>query len=793
MMKIAINITTLLDQYQNRGIGIYTRTLVAHLTKNQDIEWHLIGFRDEKTNFKILDIKNKPKNLYFHSLGKIKPSGIWNILFESETKKILQAIQPDLYLNLNIERAMPKGKWKNVIMIHDLIPLITNSYSQKNFFFNFVKGIFYKARLRKAKKCDVIITNSNYSKTQIQNRLKIKTEKIFPIYLGLDQSINQEKKENDKKIKNILKSYGINHPYILYYGGLEKNKNLENLLRAFAAAKEKMLEYKLVIASGEFQRTLSGKVVAKTNQAKEIQNTVEKLNIQDEVTFAGFVDRKHLPIVLENSYTFVHLSKAEGFGLSVLEALLAQKPCLISNIPVYEELYKDFALFTNPTNKEEIAAKLLDICLEDTIRTQLLENSQNIQDKFNVEKLSTKTLDLLKKTVTGKFPFYSNEKRKKILFVAPFFYPFKGGAENYSMNIARQVALDENNEVKVLTSTFENVKSGYDDYQKISILRLQTWINSYYLRFYPKLFFALAKENPDIIHVQGFGFIWQDFCLIIKKFFSRKKIVYLCTPHGPFMARNDYPNYLLFLKKVFEKAMRIYLPWLYDSILADNPSQAKWITKYYNIPIGKIKSMPIGISSDHFANYDLFEIKKEIGFEENEIIMSYLGRFHKYKGVWDILEACSKLNSKKYAFKMIMMGADAGELGKMQRFIIQNRLEKKVILIHKPSDTKRNAVLELSEIFVFPSQWEAYGIAMVEAMAHKNAIITTKTEGGLYLIQNKINGILVSYNNPEELELAMIKLIEDKKLRRKMIAANFEKAKTQTWENLWNNYKDVYK
>jgi glycosyltransferase involved in cell wall biosynthesis len=54
-------------------------------------------------------------------------------------------------------------------------------------------------------------------------------------------------------------------------------------------------------------------------------------------------------------------------------------------------------------------------------------------------------------------------------------------------------------------------------------------------------------------------------------------------------------------------------------------------------------------------------------------------------------------------------------------------------------------MLDISEIFVFPSEWEAFGIVLLEAMAYKNSIISTKTEGGSYLIKPGENGYLYDF------------------------------------------------
>jgi len=90
------------------------------------------------------------------------------------------------------------------------------------------------------------------------------------------------------------------------------------------------------------------------------------------------------------------------------------------------------------------------------------------------------------------------------------------------------------------------------------------------------------------------------------------------------------------------------------------------------------------------------------------------------------------------------------------------------------------------------SKWEAFGISIVEAMARGNAIISTKTEGGKFLIQ-KENGFTYDFNNLEELKKSLTVLITNTKLREKMQLANNKKAQGFLWDNIAKQTEELYK
>jgi len=101
-------------------------------------------------------------------------------------------------------------------------------------------------------------------------------------------------------------------------------------------------------------------------------------------------------------------------------------------------------------------------------------------------------------------------------------------------------------------------------------------------------------------------------------------------------------------------------------------------------------------------------------------------------------------------------------------------------------------VLEASDVYVFPSEWEAFGISMLEAMARGNAIITTKTEGGLFLVRPYVNGLHYKFRDISALEKCARFMLENPKKVQKMQQTNRILAKNFLWEDLAKKLEKVY-
>jgi glycosyltransferase involved in cell wall biosynthesis len=82
---------------------------------------------------------------------------------------------------------------------------------------------------------------------------------------------------------------------------------------------------------------------------------------------------------------------------------------------------------------------------------------------------------------------------------------------------------------------------------------------------------------------------------------------------------------------------------------------------------------------------------------------------------------------------------------------------------------------------------------MLEAMAHKNALISTTTEGGKFLVAPNKSGFLYSHGDIKALTDSIQRLMQNPKLREQMKHESFAKAQKLTWENLWGEYIELYK
>jgi glycosyltransferase-like protein len=139
----------------------------------------------------------------------------------------------------------------------------------------------------------------------------------------------------------------IGRPYLLAVGGIEPRKGTLDLVETYARVRAAHADHALVIAGGETLFDYRDYRAGWEKRAAELGVTPVVL---------GPVDDAELPSLVAAASVFAFPSVKEGFGLAPLEALAAGVPLVVSDLPVFREIFGDAASYAaNPT---ELARKL---------------------------------------------------------------------------------------------------------------------------------------------------------------------------------------------------------------------------------------------------------------------------------------------------------------------------------------------------------------------------------------------------------------------------------------------------
>lgn len=225
---------------------------------------------------------------------------------------------------------------------------------------------------------DLILTDSEFSKTEIRRFLPVPNDRIRVVYIGVDRRFLEP--VSDETATEMRKELKLDAPYILYVGRLDPDKNVENVVRAYSLlVKAGRCGHLLVIAG------------AKDHRASNVHQLVRKLGLEDRVRFTGYVKDEHLVALLHEAEALCYPSLNEGFGLPVLEAMAAGTPVVTSNISSLPEVAGDSGVLVNPRSAREIAKGLRSI-LGTAKGRELAESGRERARTFTWERTAAQTL-----------------------------------------------------------------------------------------------------------------------------------------------------------------------------------------------------------------------------------------------------------------------------------------------------------------------------------------------------------------------------------------------------------------
>lgn len=238
---------------------------------------------------------------------------------------------------------------------------------------------------RALKKAKTIITVSNFTKQEILRHYGNKYEnKIKVVHNGYNNELYKEVKD-EEKTKQILAKYGLETPYFLYVGRLEKKKNTPLLLEALAIARENRPDLNLKLAL----------VGSASYGFDEVKYVIEQFNLTRQIYISGWIAEEDMPYIFSATTAFIFPTKYEGFGIPILQAMACQVPVIASDLEVLREVAQDAALFFDVNSPTQLADYLINISDNLDLRKELIDRGKERVKNYSWQKTAQESYKLL--------------------------------------------------------------------------------------------------------------------------------------------------------------------------------------------------------------------------------------------------------------------------------------------------------------------------------------------------------------------------------------------------------------
>ena len=186
--------------------------------------------------------------------------------------------------------------------------------------------------------------------------------------------------------RSFRATHGLSSRFLLGVGNTNPNKNFANLLRAVALVLERTRQIDQVVLCGN-QGWPDGPL---RRQAERLGDRLRLVSLP----------RRDMPRLYAAATALVFPSLYEGFGLPVLEAMACGTPAVVSRAAALPETAGDAALYAEAEDPEAIAAQILALVDDETLRASLIERGLARAAGFNWTRAASDTLDAYREALS---------------------------------------------------------------------------------------------------------------------------------------------------------------------------------------------------------------------------------------------------------------------------------------------------------------------------------------------------------------------------------------------------------
>ena len=219
---------------------------------------------------------------------------------------------------------------------------------------------------------------------------------------------------------------------------------------------------------------------------------------------------------------------------------------------------------------------------------------------------------------------------------------------------------------------------------------------------------------------------------------------------------------------------------------------ASELIELFGLSAGQIAVIPNGVSEEFFPRQDpgaFLRLKQRVGLTGDRFIL-FVGGADPRKNHRLLMEAASLIQPRLAGRTLLFVGTPAHPFGSYEGTAKSFGLMGRVLYPGRVSQQDLQLLYSYTDLFIFPSLYEGFGMPVLEAMACGAPVITSKTTA-----LGEVAGdaaILVDPHNARELADRMIEVLENEPLRASLKAKGFARVKQYTWDQAALQTYDLY-
>jgi glycosyltransferase involved in cell wall biosynthesis len=297
---------------------------------------------------------------------------------------------------------------------------------------------------------------------------------------------------------------------------------------------------------------------------------------------------------------------------------------------------------------------------------------------------------------------------------------------------------------------------------------------------------AVREHDADIVHLHGLGNLGSDLAVR-----ALGPIPYVVTGHGPGWSHDPNRGRLLRLAwaSYFWTMGHRTVVGARGVIALTQDEVPYWVR--WGVSPARIHTIGWGIPEDCRGPRDPDRFRRAHDLEHR--ILLFVGSSHPAKGSQRLVAVLPRVIARHGPVHAVFVGEDLGFYEALRREAAAMGCAQYVHLLGFVSREELLDAYAACDILVLPSDYEAFGLAVVEAMAFGKPVVASRVGSLPWIVRDEATGILVHKDDLVGLEAALLRLLGDEPLRRRMGHAAREDSEQYRWPEVAARHTAVYR
>ena len=232
-----------------------------------------------------------------------------------------------------------------------------------------------------------------------------------------------------------------------------------------------------------------------------------------------------------------------------------------------------------------------------------------------------------------------------------------------------------------------------------------------------------------------------------------------------------------------------------DAYIALSSYERDFLVGDWQVPREKIRVIGVGVDLARFQRADGAQVRQRYGLGDDPLV-AFIGQHGRHKGIDTLVCAMKRVWQEIPDTRLLVAGAPTSftpHIEKLIRVELTPAEQARVVFLGNFDEDEKPRLFAACDVFAYPSRFESFGIAFIEAWAAGKPVIGCNAGAVSSIVSDGIDGILVPADDPFSLSQALLRLLESPELRKRMAQAGREKVERHyTWDIVTPRWRDVY-